>query len=198
MKFCLFFKRKLISKQQHGFLNRHSTTTQLFECVNDWSIVLDDKCSVDISYVDFSRAFDSVVHFKLICKLASYGIADDLLVWLKTFLLSRSQCVVINSFVSLPSDVLSGVPQGSVIGPLLENVAEAIKRPLAFLFLLFKRMGFTRLAQSSHYPNLQERRCHSFLQLQANLPNISLVSQGCCPMHLLSGHPFIQPVFKPG
>ena len=111
--------RKLISKQQHGFLSRHSTTTQLLECVNDWSIALDDKSCVDISYVDFSRAFDSVVHPKLISKLASYGIADDLLVWLETFLLGRSQCAVINDFVSLPSDVLSGVPQGSVIGPLL-------------------------------------------------------------------------------
>ena len=111
--------RNLISKQQHGFLSRHSTTTQLLECVNDWCIAMDDKSSVDISYVDFSRAFDSVVHSKLICKLASYGIADDLLVWLETFLLGRSQCAVINNVVSLPSDVLSGVPQGSVIGPLL-------------------------------------------------------------------------------
>ena len=65
-----------------AFLSRHSTTTQLLECANDWSIALDDKCSVDILYVDFSRAVNSVVHSKLICKLASYGIADDLLVWL--------------------------------------------------------------------------------------------------------------------
>ena len=44
------------------------------ECTNDWSIALDNRNSVDISYIDFSRAFDSVVHTKLLCKLVSYGI----------------------------------------------------------------------------------------------------------------------------
>ena len=71
--------RKFISRQQHGFLTKRSTCTQLLESINDWSVALDNKNNVDIVYVDFSRAFDSVVHSKLLCKLASYGIRDDLL-----------------------------------------------------------------------------------------------------------------------
>ena len=86
--------RGLISRQQHGSLSRHSTCTQLLECTNDWSFALDDRNSVDISYIDFSRAFDSVVHTKFLCKLVSYGNMDDLVIWLKAFLSSRQQCVV--------------------------------------------------------------------------------------------------------
>ena len=111
--------RKLISRQQHGFLTKRSTCTQLLESINDWSVALDNKNNVDIVYVDFSRAFDSVVHSKLLCKLASYGIRDDLLRWIRAFLLDRQQCVVVNHFISKPCNVLSGVPQGSVLGPLL-------------------------------------------------------------------------------
>ena len=77
--------RKLVSRQQHGFLSRHSTCTQLLECVNEWSIALNNRNSADVSYFDFSRAFDSVVHSKLLCKLVSYGIRDDLLTWLRLF-----------------------------------------------------------------------------------------------------------------
>jgi hypothetical protein len=89
------------------------------ESINDWSVALDNKNNVDIVYVDFSRAFDSVVHSKLLCKLASYGIRDDLLRWIHAFLSDRQQCVVVNHFISKPCNVLSGVPQGSVLGPLL-------------------------------------------------------------------------------
>ena len=111
--------RKLISRQQHGFLSKRSTCTQLLESINDWSVALDNKNNVDIVYVDFSRAFDSVVHSKLLCKLASYGIRDDLLRWIHAFLSDRQQCVVVNQFISKHCKVLSGVPQGSVLGPLL-------------------------------------------------------------------------------
>jgi len=66
---------KLISKHQHGFLSNHSTCTQLLECVNDWSLAIHSSYSVDVAYIDFSKAFDSVCHTKLIKKLESVGIA---------------------------------------------------------------------------------------------------------------------------
>jgi hypothetical protein len=55
-----------ISKQQHGFLARHSTCSQLIESVNDWTLALNVKHDVDVIYVDFCKAFDSVVHSKLL------------------------------------------------------------------------------------------------------------------------------------
>ena len=66
-------QNNLISKQQHGFLARRSTCSQLIECVNDWSLVLNTRNSVDCANIDFSKAFDSVVHSKLCVNLASFG-----------------------------------------------------------------------------------------------------------------------------
>ena len=74
------------------------------------------RSSVDIVYIDFKRAFDSISHRKLIHKLAGYGIHGNLLLWITVFLDSRSQSVRVGSALSLPSLVISGVPQGSCIG----------------------------------------------------------------------------------
>ena len=86
----------LISRQQHGFLSRHSTCTQLLECLNDRTLAIDNHQGVAVCYIDFSRAFDSVVHKKLLVKLSSYGIADDLLAFIKFFLTDRTQNVVVD------------------------------------------------------------------------------------------------------
>ena len=112
-------QNKLITNQQHGFLSRHSTCSQLLECVNDWSLALNSHSNVDVIYTDFSKAFDCVVHSKLIVKLESYGISGRLLLWIQDFLSNRTQAVKIGRHRSSFTDVLSGVPQGSVLGPLL-------------------------------------------------------------------------------
>ena len=62
----------LITKQQHGFLSKHSTCTNLLESLNDWTISLGLSYSVAVAYIDFSRAFDSVCHSKLLLKLRSF------------------------------------------------------------------------------------------------------------------------------
>ena len=69
--------------------------------------------------MDFSKAFDKVPHNRLLFKLESYGIRDDVLLWIRAFLENRQQCVVIDSERSDFAPVLSSVPQGSVIGPVL-------------------------------------------------------------------------------
>src|SRR5207245_1993760 len=109
----------LISTSQHGFLSKHSTVTNLMEAVNDWTHSIECNKTVKILYTDFSKAFDLVSVPKLVIKLKSYGIAGNLLSCLKSFLSLRSQKVRIGSSTSKPQNVLSGVPQGSVLGPFL-------------------------------------------------------------------------------
>ena len=111
-------EHNLITKHQHGFMKRHSTTTNLLESINDWTISLSNHKSIIIAYIDFKSAFDCISHPKLLLKLASYGIKGNLLLWISAFLSNRSQSVRINSSTSEPCQVTSGVPQGSVLGPL--------------------------------------------------------------------------------
>ena len=112
-------KYNLISKHQHGFLSRHSTCTQLLECVNDWTMAINNSYRTDVAYIDFSKAFDSVCHSKLLYKLESFGFGGKLLAWIKCYLSNRTQCVKVGNSFSSSASVLSGVPQGSVLGPLL-------------------------------------------------------------------------------
>jgi ribonuclease P/MRP protein subunit RPP40 len=112
-------RTKIINKQQHGFLAKHSTDTNLLRCIHDWALAIDSKQCVDIVYVDFSQAFDSVVHSKLIHKLDKIGIGGCLLTWIGAFLSDRTQSTVIEHCASSITSVLSGVIQGSVIGPIL-------------------------------------------------------------------------------
>ena len=80
-----FQRHGLISKQQHGFLSKRSTTTNLLETLNEWTLALNDKASVVTAYIDYSKAFDVVSHNKLLYKLAAYGISGNLLKWIESF-----------------------------------------------------------------------------------------------------------------
>ena len=81
----------LIRKQQHGFIMKRSTVTNLTETLNDWTLALDNKQSITAAYVDFSKAFDTVCHSKPANKLRAYGVSSNLLLWVNDFLTGRSQ-----------------------------------------------------------------------------------------------------------
>ena len=109
----------LISKHQHGFVPGRSCTTQLLEALDSWTSTLDEGGSVDIVYMDYQKAFDSVPHRRLKMKLSALGIKGHVLTWIEDFLANRKQRVIINNSSSQDADVTSGIPQGSVLGPLL-------------------------------------------------------------------------------
>lgn len=109
----------LLSNFQHGFRRGFSTVTQLTEFAHDILHNLDVGNQVDAIFIDFSKAFDTVLHSKLLAKLNAILNNPHLVDWISSFLSSRSQFVSYNSSHSTAVDVTSGVPQGSVLGPLL-------------------------------------------------------------------------------
>ena len=114
-----FLENNLLYKYQSGFLPKHSTTFQLVDIYHHICQSFDNKQFSCMVFCDISKAFDRVWHKGLLFKLRQNGIEGTLLKWLSNYLSNRSQKVVLQSATSSSKQITAGVPQGSVLGPLL-------------------------------------------------------------------------------
>ena len=109
----------ILTDKQHGFRSGHSCESQLLITAHDLIQNFDQNLQTDVVILDFSKAFDTVPHDRLLSKLEHYGIDKQINTWISEFLHNRTQSVLVNGETSNPVSVDSGVPQGSVLGPLL-------------------------------------------------------------------------------
>ena len=112
-------QHKILSPSQHGFLEKHSTCSNLLEAITNWTRNIDKKTETLVAYVDFQKAFDKVSFPKLLHKLKHIEISVKLLDCISSFLYGRTQRVKVNNVLSDIVHLISGVPQGSVLGPIL-------------------------------------------------------------------------------
>jgi len=132
-------KNNLLSRHQHGFRKSKSCVTQLLAHIDSILEMLSKGDNADVIYLDFAKAFDKVSHKILIQKLVNLGIKGKVLSWLRSFLSNRLQSVTVEGVLSFVHLVLSGVPQGTVLGPLLfiifiDDIYEVIKHSLGRSF----------------------------------------------------------------
>jgi len=185
----------ILHPAQHGFTRGRSTCTNLLESLNDWTLYFQDKHQVAIAYIDFSKAFDVVSHKKLFARLSSYGIRGMLLCWLQQLFTGRTHCTKVGTELSEDADLLSGVIQGSVIGPLMFLIfIDELVAILASFGIVVKVFAddvklYIRIINDVDVSMLQEAL--NFLFMWAEKWQLSLSLDKCCVLFLRLAEPAV-------
>ena len=117
---CQFLnKHKILGKQQYGFRSLHSTALALSQATNHWLMNIDNGSMNSVVFLDIRKAFDTIGHEILIKKVSQYGIQDNELNFFQSYLENRTQCCSVNGKLSDRQKIECGIPQGSILGPLL-------------------------------------------------------------------------------
>ena len=127
-----------------AYRKNYSTQHVITRLIEEWRAHLDENFVVGAVLTDLSKAFDCIAHDLLIAKLAAYGFSDTALRYVYSYLINRKQCVRINNTYSNYQKIISGVPQGSILGPCF----------LTYQRFLDPMSHFTILAVATHYLRL--------------------------------------------
>ena len=179
----------LISNHQHGFLSGRSCLSNLLEFMDSVNEMLINGDCVDVFYLDFQKAFDTVPHYRLLVKLRNYGIDEQTLKVIADFLSGRSFRVRVGDSLSSFHQVLSGVPQGSVLGPLLfllyiNDLPDELRGNI-FMFADDVKMS----AQSSNSEESQADIDRMCVWQDLWLLRFNSVDQKCKVMHIGNNNP---------
>jgi len=112
-------QHRILVDCQHGFRKKHSCEAQLLITTHNLAVIMNNHSEADAAVLDFTNAFNKVPHCRLLVKLKHYNLNQQVVGWIKSFLYSRTQRVVVDGYISQEAPVLSRVLHGTVLGPLL-------------------------------------------------------------------------------
>ena len=207
-----FDKHSILTNRQHGFRRHHSCETQLILTSHDLALSLNNRSQTDLIIMDFTKAFDSVPHNRLLLKLNHYGVRNKAHAWIAKFLMHRKQRVVVGGEYSAWTDVQSGVPQGTVLGPLLfltfindlpQNLQSEV-RLFADDCVLYRQIN----NQSDHYQlqadldlltewqhtwqlHFNTKKCFVMRITHARNPKVFNYTLGDHPLEVTNCHPYL-------
>ena len=181
----------LFTDKQFGFISGRSTMLQLLKVLDIWTEILDQGGDIDIIYCDFMKAFDKVPHNRLIYKIKHYGIDGNILGWIEDFLYNRTQTVIINDSKSRTARVTSGIPQGSVLGPMLfvlyiNDLPDVVDKNTHIFLFVDDTKAFRHIKSSED--NLILQRDIDSMVTWSNIWLLKFHPQKCNMMHMGKTH----------